>query len=321
MSSLFDNAIKSIQLGVEDFKAAGIDERRALSAVRNLHAGILLLCKEKLRRISPDGAVLLAQRFKPRIAPDGTVEFVGVGRGTVGAKEIQERFKDLKIVVNWARLRDLAEIRHSMEHAFYDGAPERLRQALSDAHFLVRDILTTILGEVPVVVLGETCWGTLLENAQIFTEELAACRATLSGVAWNSTATQDASEHLKCTACGSTLVRQRNPSNTDQEMMTLDCAACGRGVEFGRALSSALSEAFSGEIFADVKDGGDGLFAVCPDCGEETYILGEEVCGFCGFSMPENATCAVCGNCISIEDYAENSTLCGYHAWVASKDD
>jgi hypothetical protein len=47
---LLTNAIESIQLGVEDYRAG--TRPRLLSAVRNIHAGILLLYKEKLRRLS-----------------------------------------------------------------------------------------------------------------------------------------------------------------------------------------------------------------------------------------------------------------------------
>jgi hypothetical protein len=59
--TLFANAIETIQIGVEDLLRN--DERRVLSAVRNVHAGVLLLCKEKLRRLSPDDEILLAQRL------------------------------------------------------------------------------------------------------------------------------------------------------------------------------------------------------------------------------------------------------------------
>ena len=65
--SLFANAIESIQIGVEDLLKN--DDRRVLSAVRNVHAGVLLLCKEKLRQLSPVGGLLLAQRFEPVGAP------------------------------------------------------------------------------------------------------------------------------------------------------------------------------------------------------------------------------------------------------------
>jgi hypothetical protein len=49
MNTLFDNAIQSIQLGIEDYQAN--DPRRALSAVRNFYSGVLLLAKEVLVRL------------------------------------------------------------------------------------------------------------------------------------------------------------------------------------------------------------------------------------------------------------------------------
>ncbi len=58
MSGLFENAVLSIQLGVEDYQAN--DPKRALSAVRNFHAGILLLAKEVLVRAAPG-----ANRIRP----------------------------------------------------------------------------------------------------------------------------------------------------------------------------------------------------------------------------------------------------------------
>jgi len=59
--SLLQNAIDSIQVGVEDYRMD--DDRRYLSAVRNICAGILLLYKEKLKRLSPlyDKEVLIKQ--------------------------------------------------------------------------------------------------------------------------------------------------------------------------------------------------------------------------------------------------------------------
>src|SRR6516165_2838278 len=69
MNTLFDNAVQSIPLGVEDYQAN--DPRRALSSVRNFYAGVLLLAKEVLVRQVPDSAPedVLAARFKP--IPDG----------------------------------------------------------------------------------------------------------------------------------------------------------------------------------------------------------------------------------------------------------
>jgi hypothetical protein len=51
VETILKNAVQSIQIGLEDYRDT--DARRLLSAVRNFQAGILLLCKEQLRRLSP----------------------------------------------------------------------------------------------------------------------------------------------------------------------------------------------------------------------------------------------------------------------------
>jgi hypothetical protein len=62
MKTILENAVSSIQIGIEDYQSN--DPRRVLSVVRNLSAGVLLLFKEKLRQLSPDGSdeVLIKQR-------------------------------------------------------------------------------------------------------------------------------------------------------------------------------------------------------------------------------------------------------------------
>lgn len=69
MNTLFDNAIQSIQLGIEDYQHN--DPKRALSAVRNFYAGTLLVAKEVLVRAAPkaDVKAIIGSKFVP--VPDG----------------------------------------------------------------------------------------------------------------------------------------------------------------------------------------------------------------------------------------------------------
>ena len=56
INALLNNAITSIQIGVKDYLESEKDPRRVISAVRNIYAGVLLLFKEKLYRLSPQGS-------------------------------------------------------------------------------------------------------------------------------------------------------------------------------------------------------------------------------------------------------------------------
>ena len=93
MNPLLKNAVVSIQLGLEDF--ASEDERRVISAARNLYSGVLLLAKEVLRQLSPSGSndILIRIKKKAVKGADGTIRFVGDGKKTIDRLEIEETFK------------------------------------------------------------------------------------------------------------------------------------------------------------------------------------------------------------------------------------
>src|SRR5713226_2475180 len=109
---LLNNAIGSITVGVED--SASTESARLLSAVRNIYAGILLLYKEALRRLSPpnSGEVLLKAVIRPKRNPSGTVTFVGLGKKTVDVQQIRERFADLGIKTDWERFKRVSDLRN-----------------------------------------------------------------------------------------------------------------------------------------------------------------------------------------------------------------
>ena len=91
--NLLTNGIESIQVGVQDFETG--TRPRLLSSIRNIHAGILLLYKEALRRHSPPNSeeALLKARGVPVRDQDGNVTFVGHGTKTVELWQIKEHFE------------------------------------------------------------------------------------------------------------------------------------------------------------------------------------------------------------------------------------
>lgn len=175
--TIYKNAIESIQIGVEDFGAD--DPRRILSAVRNLQAGTILLCKEKLARMSPDGESLLMAKLLPIVGLDGVVVFKGQGNKTVDIQGIKDRFKSLGIPFNWKEVDRITAIRNDMEHMFFKGGARLAEEAVSDAFLAVRELLLVVLEEEPVGALGPACWSALLANNDLFVKEVAACRKTL----------------------------------------------------------------------------------------------------------------------------------------------
>lgn len=318
--TILDNAVAAIQIGIEDYQSA--DPRRLLSAVRNVFAGILLLAKEHLRRESPAGSdeALIKTQVRFKKAADGTLQIVGQGKKTVDVQQIKERFKDIGLTFDWTALDGVMAVRNDIEHYYFAGTQLRVREALRDAQHVIHRLLVNVLGENPVDVLGKACWDVLLAETAIFEAEAKACADSLKGVAWATSRAEDVAENPRCPACSSNLLRHRGAPTTDQAELDLGCVACGERFGFAAVLTATLTDdAYADARFASYDD--DEAIHRCPDCFEDTYVFEDGECANCGFSMPDDAECVVCGQQLSLDDYEDYGTLCSYHAAQVAKDD
>src|SRR5262249_40026434 len=240
MNSLLDNAILSIQLGLEDY--ASDDKRRIISAARNLYAGVLLLCKEVLRQLSPPGSNDIVIRTKKKAArqPEGSVRLVGDGRKTIDRPEIEETFRQLQLNVDLSKLRRLAEIRNEIEHMHVGVGPALIREAIADAMPIIRALIVNELSEEPPLLLGLPAWEALLKEARVFKEEQEACRKSFENIDWQSDALSVAVADFICPHCGSTLIRNDNAAATSSESVHLVCSQCGDHPELTDVFEQAL---------------------------------------------------------------------------------
>jgi hypothetical protein len=312
--SLLDNAVTSIRLALEDFSST--QNGRMLSAVRNLHAGILLLYKEKLRRLSPPGSeeVLIKQRSKFRRLPGGSLISIGVGKKTLDVAQIRERFAALGIQTDWKRFDKVNDLRNDIEHYFTTGNRGAMEGAISDTFLIIRDFIQTELGTNPQELLGDVAWAKLLSVSEVFEREHGHCQNALAAIEWESDALAEAILEMNCVECGSPLLC---PLQSTKETK-LQCRSCGEDEKFENYAGRAISNYFSSENFRSVKDGGDPVSISCPHCGEEGYILEENQCVICGESCER--TCSSCGNLIPVVEISDDSR-CGYCKYIMNKDD
>lgn len=112
---LLTNAVESLQVGIEDYRSG--TRPRLLSAVRNLHSGLLLLFKEALRRESPKDSndVLLMAKIVPARDANDNVVFIGDGNKTVDSQQIRERLEALGIGTDWKRFQRVADARNDVD--------------------------------------------------------------------------------------------------------------------------------------------------------------------------------------------------------------
>lgn len=311
MDTILRNAVQSIQVGVEDYLSR--DTRRLLSATRNITSGIVLLFKEKLRRLSPpDSAeVLIKQKIEPVIGNAGQVVFRGSGRKTVDVQQIRDRFSALKVSVDWKHFDALAALRNDIEHYFTEQNSASARELLSGAFLLLRDFITAELREEPVALLGNATWGALLNVNAVYEKELSECRQQISRIGWQSETLSQMSAYIRCPRCASELIR---PAEALQffPRITFVCSACGATTRYEQIAQAALDGYFEAvEGISAYEDPDAMALGVCFSCEKETYLDREDFCGRCGLSRPHK-NCSVCGDKLRFYEQAFEG-LCEEH--------
>ena len=318
-SPLLQNAIISIRLGLEDYESK--NKHRVLSATRNLYAGVLLLCKEVLRRHSPPDSndVLLKKTKGVTKDPDGSIRMVGVGESTVGRVEIEKLFKQLQLV-DLSKLGRLAKIRNNIEHS-HAPAPGAIQEAIAGAMPIIRSVIVSELKDNPSRLLGQKAWVILLKEAEVFKEEKDACMASFENVEWNSGALEESMEELHCPNCLSPLIKNESSQGVSQDDLLLVCSKCGETLERETAFEDALVESKRTESYIAMTDGDEYPLGECPECDREMYVFDEGKCANCDFSI-EGDTCFYCGASLSLDDYRYgDGSSCSYCAHIMSKPD
>ncbi len=318
MSKLFENAISSIRMGIEDFGQQDAD--RDVSAVRNFYAGVLLLVKEALIRAAPQADPMLVIGSKMKPVPDGAggIAMKQVGHGTVDFQQISERAKDFGISLDSSALKALNGIRNDMEHHYTAQTSNAIRAAIAKGFPVVASLLKQ-MSETPVDLLGDV-WAKMLETKELYDQQLADARATLMTVKWFSASISEKS--FKCNDCQSELIEQVDPDNDDQKETELRCKTCGAFNDIDEAVEQAVERMYGTDSYIRAKDVGDtGPIYTCPSCQCEALIEGEGACAACGEELDYRDECARCGEGISMQDYLDGTDegLCSYCSYVKEK--
>lgn len=155
--SILNNAINSIIIGLEDFYST--DERRILSCVRNLYAGMLLMFKHKLAELSPAGSneVLIKSGVSISLDNNGQIQWTGNAnsRKTVNVYEIEKRFQLLNITVDWKKIEEIQDYRNNIEHYFDNRDEDDIRKMILDIYLVVHQFIVEQLNNEPQNLFDE----------------------------------------------------------------------------------------------------------------------------------------------------------------------
>ncbi|AZA90028.1 Uncharacterised protein [Chryseobacterium nakagawai] len=317
---ILENAVDAIEIGLEDYKSE--DPRRSKSAIRNIFAGMLLLFKEKLRRMSPEGSddVLIKQSIKPKMGSNGDWSFLGSGKKTVDVQQIKDRFGGLGIQVDWMAFDQINKLRNNIEHYYTDEAPSVVNEIVSKSFKIIRDFSKTYLEIEAADLLEQSSWDIFLEVDEVYEKEKEESIESFNQVNWTYSSLARAIQHVRCTACDSELVQAiKDQVYEPGRPLALNCKKCGNEFDLEDVLNDCLEEEFGIEAHIAIMDGGDSPYADCPDCNEPTYIFEDDCCLSCGY-IQVNKECHVCGTSLDLEEAYEGA-VCYAHKRLLEEDD
>jgi hypothetical protein len=315
--SIYENAIISIKLGIEDYQSKSPD--RHISAVRNFYAGVLLLGKYCLLTKAPyvDPMQILATSLKPILNGDNEVIYVSKGQSTVDLNDLQNRFKDFHLPWPKANINELQKLRNNLEHFHASDSKGRIQQIIAGCFPLVEGFLE-IVGEEPADSLGQT-WQFMTTEKSFFNAKKKQCDDSLLNISFTRISPP---YEVTCDDCESLLLYQTDANNDDSYSMEIKCKSCGEEMSSLRFIEKMIGNEFGADDYRSITQGGSPSIHDCPGCSEPTYVYSGDVneCYNCGESIDKD--CARCGTELTVENMSCNhSSYCDYCDHVMSKDD
>ncbi|MGS0559480.1 hypothetical protein ACU8XX_22065 [Escherichia sp. MAL-1] len=322
---LLENALTSIRLGVEDFNKSqrnqneGGDPDRALSAVRNLFSGVLLLFKYKIAESvdqASDAASLIFNPPEVHPVSDGNGGIIWEPSGkfkksTIDVGTIKKRFEGFEIDVDWSVINKLQDCRNHLEHLHPANTLGEVADFVAELFPVLRDFIQLQLDEHPGDLLGES-WQIMLAHHNFFvdTREENDKKWLESGVPEQML---PITKRAKCEACGSLLIapdiEQLERGETveyNEESFLYNCLACNNSGLAAQLLIDTLNE----DNFVDPRNGGEPTIDSCYSCEHETFDVIKQQCLWCNYEL-DYKECIHCGITLGQEEQ-DLGGRCGY---------
>lgn len=329
---LRDNALTSIRLGIEDFERCNLDpedggdQTRALSAIRNLFAGVLLLFKYRIAISVDDPDVAASLIFNPpEVLPqtdgDGGVEWKPIGKfkpTTIDVSTIQKRFEGFDIEVDWDVIYKLQACRNHLEHLHPANTLGEVADFVAELFPILRDFIQSQLNEQPAELLGPA-WHIMLQHHKFFAETRKECEA-----AWSDAGVPEKMQpwlkQCQCEECGSFLLTPRKDQldegcNVTHQEDTFEyvCLTCSHS----DLIVPLMIETLDNAHFCDPRNGDEPSIEDCLECDHATFIISDQCCLWCEAEL-DDKECWACGEALGQYDQ-DNDGLCGYHAHTYEK--
>lgn len=296
------NAVSSIQLGVEDFvlsRDTPGKTTRAISAARNIYAGVLLLFKYKIASLAktPEQAqalIYIPTSILPSITDTGDISWSPTPhvRDTINTGMIKARLESLGVRHDWQAILPLRDCRNALEHLHPTDPISSIQASIAALFPMLSRFITEELGETPAALLGDA-WPTMLATHDFYKE----CENQIKKEWMAINYPPSALDFLRgccCRACYSSLLgpMQEDVDNlvpietTDFRLRCIACSQTESAIEFLEDNFSTLHE----DPFEQTEP---SVVQECSACLTSMYLITDSACHWCGYEAvwPKCAGC------------------------------
>lgn len=309
---LLKNSIDSIEMGVEDYKNCkkNNNERRIISSIRNIYAGILLLFKATILELSPDNdETLIKKQLKPKIE-NGKIICVGNGDNTIDFHQIRERFDLLGLKLSKTHsdlLTKIQKYRNDIEHYFDRQGlnSDALQGYIVKSFGLIYLFLNKYIKRKPESCFTSGIFQIFLDSKKEFDFKDTERLELLKSLSWEDPVIQQCfMNNVNCTSCGSFLLFPTR-KEVSAEICNFECRDCGKEYSYNELVEKYLSNLIHQNHYEIYKMRNSQVIYTCPECGEDAYDTEKQKCLYCGAIGPFN--CSICGSDISNDELEEFS--------------
>lgn len=308
--SILQNAIDSIQLGIEDYDLISQNPKRLISCTRNLFSGILLLFKHHLSDLSKADSdeVLIKQKIVPKII-NGEIVFAGEGKKTVDVQGIQERFKSLGIQVDWGQLNRIQSYRNNIEHYYSNENSKTIEFILANSFNIINEFVRTYLKLDPIELFDQELWSKLIEIEQVYQAERQKCISDLESNTYYNFKILELIKQSNCLECGFDVIKPLK-NNIDSHQVRYRCLSCHKETDYSELIVSAIEQEVDYQQRRDSMfgDSFSEVFCTCPSCWTNAYSIENCFCFSCQYQAKQ--ICDVCESSLTGDEISFESNLC-----------
>ena len=310
---LFQNAIYTIQLAVDDYDLSKNDDRRKNTSIRNMYAGLCLLAKYILKIKSPKNSegILIYSDFRMKIKNENSeIIYEKKGNRTINYDQTKERFKCLGVYLTWENFDKINKIRNEIEHLCSEEKREYLDQVFVNSLQLIDEMFDNIYQNSAKKCMGDEYYQKLCNISDHYKQRKSDCDKTFGYFRDEIERFDDFLKSIECTICGSEFIK--NESQSDKfENIVLKCETCGKSNPHKKSISEYADEVGYIALYISQTKGGDiewNFISECPDCSNFTFwnptseclskmCKHQSRCRSCGDPIDDQRIDAECESC------------------------